>query len=112
MAPAGAGAAQVALPLASSGHASAATLTTDAAATAPVPRMLNGGRYPIGMWWPPHPFESNHDTAAQVVRTPGADVSRVVMDPRPGRRPPFETNGRVRLTLPPGAFALVTLRKG
>ncbi|MGW3493803.1 hypothetical protein [Streptomyces sp. NPDC001020] len=54
----------------------------------------------------------NHDAAAQVMLTPGADVSRVVMDPRPGKRPPYETNGRVRLTLPPGAFALVTLRKG
>jgi hypothetical protein len=37
-----------------------------AAATADVPRMLNGDRYPIGMWWPPHPFETNDARYAEI----------------------------------------------
>jgi hypothetical protein len=60
MAAAGIGAAAGALhPLVTSGRAAFAAEESAALADAPVPRMLSGERYPIGMWWPPHPFETN-----------------------------------------------------
>ena len=41
---------------------SGVSLSGRAAPTAAgVPRLLNGDRYPIGMWWPPHPFETNDE---------------------------------------------------
>jgi hypothetical protein len=37
-----------------------------AGATATVPRLLAGGRYPIGMWWPPHPFATTDARYAEM----------------------------------------------
>ncbi len=59
------------------GAGSAAAATSDSAASAtsgavsaadiPVPRILSGDRYPIGLWWPPHPFETNDARYQQIV---------------------------------------------
>lgn len=74
MALAGLGTAAAALPVFAAAPASAASAgstarqsaTTASAADGTVPRMLSGDRYPIGMWWPPHPFETNDERYQQM----------------------------------------------
>jgi hypothetical protein len=50
----------------SAGSARAPAAPLGATAEAPVPRLLNGDRYPIGMWWPPHPFATNDERYAEM----------------------------------------------
>ncbi len=40
--------------------------SASAAAAADVPRLLDGTRYPIGLWWPPHPFATNDERYAEI----------------------------------------------
>jgi hypothetical protein len=37
-----------------------------APSAAGMPRLLDGSRYPIGMWWPPHPFETTDARYAEM----------------------------------------------
>ncbi|MEQ7007913.1 hypothetical protein ABN028_17200 [Actinopolymorpha sp. B17G11] len=46
--------------------AQAAPSSLGASEAAVVPRLLNGARYPIGMWWPPHPFATNDERYAEM----------------------------------------------
>jgi hypothetical protein len=52
----------------------------------------------------------NHDAASASTLTAGQNVKQVLLEDQPGNRPPRTVTGPVKLKLPPGAFALVTLK--
>lgn len=51
----------------------------------------------------------SHDQAATTVLTPGPGVTHAVVEDIPGHTRPRSVTGPIRLTLAPGAFALITL---